>query len=38
MRRWRWWRENNKIVGEEGNQDCEGGGKIYIVEREGIQE
>ena len=23
MRRWRWWRENNKIVGEEGNQDCE---------------
>ena len=30
--------EQKKIVEEEGNQDCEGGGKINIVEREGIQE
>ena len=30
--------EQKKIVEEEGNQDCEGGGKINIVEREEIQE
>ena len=38
MRRWRWRRENNKIVEEDENQDCEGGGKTNIVGREGIQE
>ena len=30
--------EQKKIVEEEGNKDCEGGGKINIGEREGIQE
>ena len=38
MRRWSWRKENNKIVEEGGDQDCETGGNINIVEREGIQE
>ena len=34
-RRWRWRRENNKIVEEEGNQDW--GGKIIQIVKEGIK-